>query len=142
MLSTVIPTLTNVFGTLNDVSWYESAYVLALCVCIPPVGKAYDQLPIKLVYLSFLTLFQLGILVCALARTSPMFIAGRAVNGVGSAGLVSGALLIIGSACDPAIRPLVTAAAMSMISIGSMTGPILAGVLTARSDWRWCTCVF
>ena len=26
MLSTVIPTLTNEFGTLNDVSWYESAY--------------------------------------------------------------------------------------------------------------------
>jgi hypothetical protein len=30
MLSTILPTLTNEFGTLNDVSWYESAYVLAL----------------------------------------------------------------------------------------------------------------
>ncbi|KAM7223550.1 Major facilitator superfamily domain containing protein [Rhypophila decipiens] len=138
MLSTVIPTLTNEFGTLNDVSWYESAYVLALCVFIPPVGKMYDQLPIKLVYLGFMALFELGILVCALANSSPMFIAGRVVNGIGSAGLVSGALLIIGSACDPSIRPLVTAAAMSMISIGSMTGPIIAGVLTARSNWRWC----
>ena len=30
MLSTIVPTLTNEFGTLNDISWYESAYVLAL----------------------------------------------------------------------------------------------------------------
>lgn len=30
MLSTVIPTLTNEFGTVADISWYESAYVLPL----------------------------------------------------------------------------------------------------------------
>ena len=105
---------------------------------IPPVGKTYDQLPIQLVYLSFMAVFEIGLLICALARSSPMFIAGRVVNGIGSAGLVSGALLIIGSACQSDIRPLVTAAAMSMISIGSMTGPIIAGVLTSRVSWRWC----
>ncbi|CAI4214281.1 unnamed protein product [Parascedosporium putredinis] len=138
MLSTVIPTLTNEFGTLNDISWYESAYVLALCVFIPLVGKTYNELPIKLVYLGFMAVFEVGLLICALANSSPMFIAGRVVNGIGSAGLVSGALLIIGSACEASIRPLVTAAAMSMISIGSMTGPIIAGVLTARVNWRWC----
>jgi hypothetical protein len=30
MLSTVIPTLTNEFHTVADISWYESAYVLPL----------------------------------------------------------------------------------------------------------------
>lgn len=30
MLSTVIPTLTDEFGTVADISWYESAYVLPL----------------------------------------------------------------------------------------------------------------
>lgn len=30
MLSTVIPTLTNEFGTVADISWYEAAYVLPL----------------------------------------------------------------------------------------------------------------
>ncbi|ETS78443.1 hypothetical protein PFICI_10505 [Pestalotiopsis fici W106-1] len=138
MLSTVLPTLTNEFGTLNDISWYESAYVLALCVFIPLVGKTYDQFPIKLVYLSFMAVFEVGLLICALAKSSPMFIAGRVVSGIASAGLISGALLIIGSACKANIRPLVTGAAMSMISISSMTGPIIAGVLTTRATWRWC----
>ncbi|KAK8133520.1 MFS general substrate transporter [Apiospora sp. TS-2023a] len=30
MLSTVIPTLTNEFGTVSDISWYETAYILAV----------------------------------------------------------------------------------------------------------------
>lgn len=30
MLSTVVPTLTDEFGTVADISWYESAYVLPL----------------------------------------------------------------------------------------------------------------
>ncbi len=30
MLSTVVPTLTDQFGTVADISWYESAYVLPL----------------------------------------------------------------------------------------------------------------
>lgn len=30
MLATVIPTLTNEFGTVADISWYEAAYVLPL----------------------------------------------------------------------------------------------------------------
>lgn len=30
MLSTVVPTLTNEFGAVADISWYESAYVLPL----------------------------------------------------------------------------------------------------------------
>lgn len=68
-----------------------------------------------------------------------MFIARRVVTGIGSGGLISGALLIIGSACESTIRLILTAASMFILSIGSMTSPILAGVLTTRATWRWCT---
>lgn len=32
MLSTIIPTLTNEFNTVADISWYEAAYVLPMYV--------------------------------------------------------------------------------------------------------------
>src|SRR5690606_32899257 len=66
------------------------------------------------------------------------FIIGRAVNGIGSAGLLSGALLIIFAACNPKTRPLVTSLAMSLISLGAITGPLIAGALTDKVTWRWC----
>lgn len=67
-----------------------------------------------------------------------MFIAGRAVNGVGSAGLLTGALLIINSMCDSGSRPLVTAIALSHLTLGAITGPIIAAVLAEKLNWRWC----
>ncbi|KAM3460048.1 hypothetical protein MY5147_000272 [Beauveria neobassiana] len=138
MLATVIPTLTDEFHTMSDISWYEAAYVVTLCDFIPLVGQFYEQLRIKHVYLTFMLIFEAGLVICATAKSSKMFIIGRAVNGLGSSGQFSGTMLMIGSSCPDKIRPLVTAAAVSMISVGSMTGPVIAGVLTARAGWRWC----
>jgi MFS family permease len=102
------------------------------------VGKIYSIFPIKHVYLAFLAVFEAGSIICATSTTSYSFIIGRAVTGIGSAGLLSGALLTIIAACIPNIRPVVTAVAMSMISVGSITGPLIAGALTDRVTWRWC----
>ncbi|KAK4153327.1 putative HC-toxin efflux carrier [Chaetomidium leptoderma] len=142
MLSTIVPPLTDYFGTINDVAWYETAYVLAVCVFIPLVGKIYTILPNKHVYLVFLVVFEVGSVICAVSTSSAVFIVGRAVNGIGSAGLLSGALLIIFAACAPTIRPVVTSCAMSLISVGSITGPLIAGALTASATWRWCFWIF
>ncbi|KAK8133519.1 hypothetical protein PG984_005531 [Apiospora sp. TS-2023a] len=54
-----------------------------------------------------MVLVELGAFVCAPARSSIAFILGRVVNGIGSAGLISGALLIIGFICKPRIRPAI-----------------------------------
>lgn len=138
MLSTLVPIMTDQFGNVTNISWYSAAYVLSLCVFTPVGGKLYSQLPVKLVYLSSIGTFSLGLLVSSLARSSRMFIAGRVVNGLGAAGQFGGALLLIGPSCRPEIRPLVTAGAFSIVPVGSMTGPIIAGALAARAGWRWC----
>lgn len=51
-------------------------------------------------FLSFLALFELGSLICGAAVSSNMLVVGRAVAGMGGAGLVNGALTIL-STCVP-----------------------------------------
>lgn len=102
------------------------------------VGRIYTYMPNKHTYLAFLVVFEVGGVICAVSTTSPVFIIGRAINGIGSAGLLSGALLIIFAACAPNIRPVVTAFAMSLISVGSITGPLIVGALIDNASWRWC----
>lgn len=138
MLSTVVPTLTDEFGTVADISWYEAAYVLPLCVLMPVVAKLYDQFRIKHVYLACMLFFELGLVICAVAESSRVFILGRALNGLGASGQFNGCIIVLSSVCDASIRPLATSLVMSMLPIGSMTGPIIAGVVTARIGWRWC----
>ncbi|OAA78856.1 Major facilitator superfamily domain, general substrate transporter [Akanthomyces lecanii RCEF 1005] len=137
MLATVIPTLTSEFHTVADISWYEAAYVVTLCVFVPLVGRLYEQLRVKHVYLAFMLVFEAGLVICATATSSNMFIVGRAVNGLGSSGQFSGTMLMLGSACPEKIRPLVTAAAVSMISAGGgillpMGGVIIVLLLLMR----------
>ena len=51
-------------------------------------------------FLFFLGLFELGSLLCGVARSSDMLIVGRAIAGMGVSGLSNGALTII-AACAP-----------------------------------------
>jgi MFS family permease len=50
------------------------------------VGQVLRLFPKKTVYLSSTALFEIGSLICALANSMPLFIAGRAVAGCGAAG--------------------------------------------------------
>lgn len=89
-----------------------------------------------------MVVFKIGLLICALAPSSPIFVAGRAISGPGSAGQFGGFLSDDRLRMRAKTRPLVSAVAMSMISVGSMTGPMIAGVLTPRAGWRWSFWMF
>lgn len=56
-----------------------------------------------MVFLAFLVLFELGSLLCGVSGSSKMLIVGRAVAGMGGAGIVNGALTIIANSV-PLVR--------------------------------------
>lgn len=89
-------------------------------------------------YIAFFAVFELGSLLCGLAVSSPMFIIGRAVAGLGASGLVNGALSMIALAGPPEKRPLFMAMIMSIFSSGQILGPLIGGALTEHANWRWC----
>lgn len=58
------------------------------------MGKCYSVFNLKTVFLFALFLFELGSTIAAAAQSSAMLIIGRAVAGLGNAGLLSGSTLI------------------------------------------------
>jgi MFS family permease len=76
---------------------------LANCALQPLAGKLYTYFNSKWIFLSFLGIFELGSLLCGVAVSSKMLILGRAVAGMGGAGLMNGALTIM-SASVPLVR--------------------------------------
>lgn len=71
----------------------------------PLTGKLYLRFKVKTTFLAFLGLFELGSLICGGALSSRMFILGRAVSGLGTSGLLNGALTIIAAAVPMQQRP-------------------------------------
>ncbi|KAI8244231.1 Efflux pump mlcE [Colletotrichum sp. SAR 10_96] len=126
---TAVPQITTTFNSLADVG----------CAALQPfAGKLYTHLRSKWIYLSCLFLFELGSLICGVAKSSNMLIVGRAVSGMGSAGLYNGALTIIGNTVPLAKRPMIIGILIGLANMGLVIGPLVGGALTEYSTWRWC----
>ncbi len=100
VISTAIPRITTAFNSLQDVGWYASAYQFGSAAPQPLTGKVYTYFSTKWSFLFFFAIFELGSVLCGAAVSSAMLIAGRAVAGVGAAGIINGAIMII-SDCVP-----------------------------------------
>lgn len=53
-------------------------------------GKLYTFFAIKVIFMSAVLLFEVGSAICGAAPSSAVFIVGRAIAGVGAAGIFSG----------------------------------------------------
>lgn len=137
IIATAIPEITTVFNSLEDVGWYGSSYLLTTCSLQPSFGKIYTYFDVKYTYLFALVVFEVGSIICAAATSSPMFIIGRAIAGVGAAALFQGGMTIIAYSVPLRKRAIYIAALSSMFGIASVVGPILGGAFTDNVTWRW-----
>lgn len=138
IVSTAIPRITDDFGRLDDVAWYTSAYSLTNFGFLSSWGKAYKYFPLKRTFLFAGVIFEVGNVICATAQSSPTFIAGRAIGGMGGAGIMSGAMITIGTYVRPSQRAAYFGCIGVTFAFAGVLGPLLGGALTDHASWRWC----
>ncbi|GAB1314339.1 hypothetical protein MFIFM68171_04549 [Madurella fahalii] len=137
VISTAIPRITDEFHSLPDVGWYASAYQFGIAAPQPLVGKIYTYFRTKWTFLFFFGIFELGSVLCAAAVSSTMLIIGRAVAGMGAAGIINGAITIVSSCAPLERRPALLGMTMGFQQLGLVVGPLIGGAFTTYSTWRW-----
>lgn len=126
-MATAIPKITDQFHSLDEASWYGSAFFMTSAAFLSAWGKVYKYFALKPGFLAAMFIFEVGSLICAVAPNSKALIVGRAIAGVGAAGLGSGAYTIVAFSAHPSKRPMLMSFIGLSYGIASVVGPVIGG---------------
>ncbi|KAF1844689.1 MFS general substrate transporter [Cucurbitaria berberidis CBS 394.84] len=138
IITTAIPGITDEFKSLSDIGWYGSGYLMTSGAFQLMFGKIYSMYSVKLVLLLSILLFEIGSAICGAAPSSIAFVIGRAVAGVGAAGILAGSVVTITRIVPLQKQPAMNGLLGAIFGIAIILGPLIGGALTSHTTWRWC----
>lgn len=109
-------------------------------------AKFYFYFKVKRVFLACLAIFEIGSVICATAPTSSALVVGRAVAGIGGAGLFIGGTIASAEVAPLHLQPLIIGIMGGVFGVCSVVGPLVSkspppsppgnlAVLTAFARW-------
>ncbi|MFJ9951055.1 MFS transporter [Kitasatospora sp. NPDC091207] len=84
-----------------------------------------------------IAVFGAGLVVAGAAPGMWVFVAGRAIQGLGGGLVIVALYVVVGRAYPERLRPAVFAAFSSAWVLPSIVGPVVSGAVTDHLGWRW-----
>ena len=136
IVSTALPTIVGEMGALTLLPWVLTANVLASTVTVPLYGRLSDVFGRRRLMHVAILLFALGSCAAGLSQNIGQLIACRAVQGAGSAGLISLSYMIVGDMIAPRQRGRYQVYISAVFAVTSVCGPLLGGLAVDHVSWR------
>jgi MFS family permease len=137
IISTALYTISVDFKNYRQTIWAALSYILADIGCavfFTRLADVFGRRQILLTSFFFFTCFSLA---CGFSQTVEQLILFRTLQGIGGTGLYSLAMVICPEIAPPKYLHLVVGLLGFTIAVAGVMGPVLGGVITGTTTWRW-----
>jgi EmrB/QacA subfamily drug resistance transporter len=122
----------------SSLAWVVNAYLIAFGGLLLLAGRLGDLISRRGIFLAGLGVFTAASLLCGVAQSQELLIAGRFVQGVGGA-MTSAVILgmIVTMFPEPREQAKAIGVYTFVASAGGSIGLLAGGVLTQETNWHW-----
>jgi len=137
VVATAMPTIVGQLGGLEHYSWVFAAFMLTSTTTVPLYGKLSDLYGRRKIYVIAMALFLVGSVMCGMANSMTQLIFARALQGVGSGGIMPLAFILIGEMFNLEQRAKMQGFFSGVWGVSSIAGPLLGGYIVDKLSWHW-----
>lgn len=125
-----LPTISRALAiTNNQATWIVQIGLITTTILLVAFGHIGDVLSKELIFLVGGLLFTVGSLVNGLAPTFVLLLFGRVIQAIGLAMIMANSIGLTTEYSTPQTRGTILAVILMFISVGSISGPALGGVI-------------
>ncbi|KAJ2378548.1 hypothetical protein IW150_000732 [Coemansia sp. RSA 2607] len=133
--TTYVP-IGNKLGALDTAEWIITSYLITTTAFQPLYGKISDLLGRVETIVFAIVMFLIGSILCAVSKSMGMLIASRAIQGIGGAGLMSLALIVIADIMNERQRGKYVGIFTGTYGVASAIAPVIGGVIVQNTKWQ------
>jgi DHA2 family multidrug resistance protein len=124
-------------ATVEEITWVSTGYVVASVIIMPLTAWLGARFGRKRIYLAGLVLFLIGSYFCGAARTLPMLVFFRILQGLGAGALQPTEQAILRETFPPEEQGMAMGLYGFAIMLGPAVGPTLGGYIVDNYSWPW-----
>ena len=121
---------------IPTVQWITLGYVLSTSAMLMPMGRLSDIVGRKRVFVFGLLLFMGAAALGGSARVYLVLISAKLIQGIGAAAIHGNGMAMIAEAFPDRERGKALGMYMTIIGTGSISGPVVGGLLVSGLGWR------
>jgi MFS family permease len=121
---------------IGGLQWIINGYMLMVASLILLSGSLGDRLGRRRLFVTGVIWFAAASVICAVAPSLEVMIAGRVLQGIGGALLTPGSLAILQTSFQHSDRGKAVGAWSGLTSVSAAIGPFVGGWLVDSGSWR------
>jgi EmrB/QacA subfamily drug resistance transporter len=138
VVSVALPTIHRDLGaSIQSLEWTVNAYVLAYAVLLLTGAALGDRFGRKRMFLAGLAVFTAASAAAALAPSTGLLVAARAIQGAGAAMVTPLTLTLLAEAFPAEKRGLAIGVWSGVSGIAVALGPLVGGAVVQAISWHW-----